>query len=42
MKKEFTAATVEEAKKLAAAEFGTDVENIKFTVLEEPKKKDKK
>ncbi len=38
MKKEFTAATVEEAKKLAAAEFGTDVENIKFTVLEEPKK----
>jgi spoIIIJ-associated protein len=38
MKKEFTAATVEEAKSLAAAEFGTDAENISFTVLEEPKK----
>ncbi|MBR1422174.1 MAG: protein jag [Ruminococcus sp.] len=38
MKKEFTAATVEEAKSLAAAEFGTAVENISFTVLEEPKK----
>ena len=38
MKKVFTAATVEEAKSLAAAELGKAVEEISFTVLEEPKK----
>ena len=38
MKKEFTANTVEEAKQLAAAEFGVDIEKIKFTVIEEEKK----
>ena len=38
MKKEFTANTVEEAKKLAAAEFGVEESKIKFNVLEEPKK----
>lgn len=38
MKKEFTANTVEEAKDLAAAEFGADKSKIKFTVLEEEKK----
>lgn len=34
----FTAKTVEEAKKLAAAKFGKNIKNIKFEVLEEPKK----
>lgn len=38
MKKEFTAKTVEEAKALAAVEFGVDEEKITFTVIEEPKK----
>lgn len=38
MKQIFTAKTVGEAKELAAAEFRTDIENISFTVLEEPKK----
>ena len=38
MKKEFTANTVDEAKDLAAAEFGADKSKIKFTVLEEEKK----
>lgn len=38
MKQIFTAASVEEAKNKAAAEFGTEVEKITFTVLEEPKK----
>lgn len=38
MKKEFTANTVEEAKDLAAAEFGADKSKITFTVLEEEKK----
>ena len=38
MKKKFTANTVEEAKDLAAAEFGADKSKIKFTVLEEEKK----
>ncbi len=38
MKKVFTAATVEEAKSLAAAELGKAVEEISFTVIEEPKK----
>ncbi len=38
MTKTFTAATIEEAKALAEAEFGVSQEQIKFTVLEEPKK----
>lgn len=38
MKKEFTANTVEEAKQLAAAEFGVDMGRITFTVIEEEKK----
>ena len=38
MKQVFTAATVEEAKQLAANVFGTSEENITFNVLEEPKK----
>lgn len=38
MKQIFTAKTVDEAKALAAEEFGTDVEKITFNVLEEPKK----
>lgn len=38
MKQVFTAKTVDEAKALAAQEFGTSVENIAFNVLEEPKK----
>lgn len=38
MKKEFTANTVEEAKALAATEFGTEQEKITFTVIEEGKK----
>ncbi|MGN0643212.1 MAG: RNA-binding cell elongation regulator Jag/EloR [Huintestinicola sp.] len=38
MKKEFTAKTVEEAKALAAAEFGVAAEEIKFDVIEEAKK----
>ena len=38
MKQIFTAATVDEAKNKAAVEFGTEVEKITFTVLEEPKK----
>lgn len=38
MKKIFTAATVEEAKNNAAAEFGAAIEEINFTVIEEPKK----
>ena len=38
MKKEFTANTVEEAKALAAAEFGVDQSRITFTVIEEEKK----
>ncbi|MGN0666237.1 MAG: RNA-binding cell elongation regulator Jag/EloR [Huintestinicola sp.] len=38
MKKEFTAKTVEEAKALAAAEFGVAAEEIVFEILEEPKK----
>lgn len=37
MKKIFTAATVEEAKKAAAAEFGAAEREITFTVIEEPK-----
>lgn len=38
MKQIFTAKTVDEAKAAAAKEFGTDIEKIAFTVLEEPKK----
>ena len=38
MKKEFTANTVEEAKKLAAAEFGADISKLTVTVVEEEKK----
>ena len=37
-KKIFTAKTVEEAKAMAAEEFGTEESKISFTVLEEPKK----
>lgn len=38
MKQEFTAPTVEEAKALAAQEFGVSEDKITFTVIEEPKK----
>ena len=38
MKKEFTANNVEEAKKLAAAEFGADISKLTVTVVEEEKK----
>lgn len=38
MTKTFTAATIDEAKALAEAEFGASQEQIKFIVLEEPKK----
>ena len=38
VKQVFTAASVEEAKQLAAEVFGTSEENITFNVLEEPKK----
>lgn len=38
MKKIFTAQSVEEAKKLACAEFQADESKINFNVLEEPKK----
>lgn len=38
MKKEFTAKTVEEAKSLAAAEFGVPAEEIEFDILEQPRK----
>lgn len=38
MNKIFTAKSVEEAKALAAAEFRTDVKNIRFEVLDEGKK----
>lgn len=38
MEKEFTAKTVEEAKKLAAAEFGVSEDDIDFDILEQPRK----
>ncbi|MBR3307772.1 MAG: protein jag [Lachnospiraceae bacterium] len=38
MKKTFTAATVEEARQAAAADFGVGEDMITFTVIEEPKK----
>ncbi|MDE6092870.1 MAG: Jag N-terminal domain-containing protein, partial [Ruminococcus sp.] len=34
----FTAKTVEEAKKLAAAKFGKNIKSIKFEVIEEARK----
>lgn len=37
-KQVFTAKSIEEAKAMAAMEFGTEESNIKFTVIEEPKK----
>lgn len=37
-KQVFTAKSIEEAKAMAAQEFGTEENNIKFTVIEEPKK----
>ena len=37
-KKIFTAKTVEEARAMAAEEFGAEESKISFTVLEEPKK----
>lgn len=38
MKKEFTAKTIDEAKELAAAEFGVSAEEIDFDILEQPRK----
>lgn len=38
MKEEFTAKTVDEAKELAAAEFGVSIEEIEFDILEQPRK----
>lgn len=38
MEKEFTAKTVEDAKRLAAAEFGVSVDDIDFDILEQPRK----
>lgn len=38
MEKEFTAKTLDEAKALAAREFGASVDDIEFEVLEQPKK----
>lgn len=38
MKKEFTAKTVEEAKELAAADFGVSADEIDFDILEQPRK----
>lgn len=38
MKKEFTAKTLDEAKALAAAEFGVAAEEIDFDILEQPRK----
>ena len=37
-KKVFTAKSIEEAKAMAAQEFGTEESRISFTVIEEPKK----
>ena len=37
MRKEFSAATLEAAKQMAADTFGVPVSEIAFTVLEEPK-----
>lgn len=38
MEKEFTAKTLDEAKALAAQEFGASVEDIEFDIIEQPKK----
>ncbi len=38
MEKEFTAKTVEEAKALAAQEYGVSVDEIEFEILEQPRK----
>lgn len=38
MEKEFKAKTIDEAKALAAKEFGVSAEEIEFTILEEPRK----
>ena len=38
MEKEFTAKTLEEAKALAAGEFGVSADEIDFTILEQPRK----
>lgn len=38
MKKEFTAKTLDEAKELAAKEFGVSVDEIDFDILEQPRK----
>lgn len=38
MKKEFTAKTLDEAKELAAADFGVSVDEIDFDILEQPRK----
>lgn len=38
MKKEFTAKTIDEAKELAAAEFGISADEIDFDILEQPRK----
>lgn len=38
MEKEFTAKTIEEAKELAAKEFGVSADEIEFDILEQPRK----
>ena len=38
MEMEFTAKTVDEAKALAAAEFGVSADEINFEILEQPRK----
>ena len=38
MEKEFTAKTVDEAKALAAQEFGVSVDEIEFDIISQPKK----
>lgn len=38
MEKEFSAKTVDEAKALAAEEFGADIDEIEFDILEQPRK----
>ena len=38
MEKEFTAKTIDEAKALAAKEFGVSVDEIEFDILEQPRK----
>ena len=38
MEMEFTAKTVDEAKALAASEFGVSADEINFEILEQPRK----